>query len=178
MIRTERLTMIPVTQDLRATFSESRSAFARLVDTALPDGWPELPHHFASAENEPMLPWCDYLLFQRRTKRLVGSAGFFAAPDEDGDVEFFFEIAPAFRGNGYATETAEALIDLATANGARFVFAKTVAGANAPASVARKIGMEVVDDDYDPKTGLLFRFRIACDPKRTPLGNMSLRLSA
>jgi len=172
------LTMIPVTRDLKLALQSSREAFGKKLNAVLPDGWPQLPQAFVPHDIEPAVPWCAYVFLDNRKRLLVGSGGFLSTPDKDADVEIGYEIAPAVRSHGFATEAVEALIDVATVNRARFLFARTPAGANASSAVARKAGMEVVDDDFDKNIGLVWRFRITCDEKRIPLGNVSLRMSA
>lgn len=46
-------------------------------------------------------------------RRVIGSAGFHAPPDEGGRVEIGYRVEPAYRRQGIATEVAGALLDWA-----------------------------------------------------------------
>ena len=178
MIRMKRLSLIPVTQDLKFGFQLEPGVLAAMIDATLPEGWPQFPQAFMPRDIEPKEPWCGYVFVETRTRQIVGNGGFVSAPDKDADVEIGYEVAPAFRNYGYASEAVEALIELATNNGVRFVFANTLPGANASIAVALKAGMEFVDDGYEKGVGEIWRFRIRCEPDRIPLGHISLRYSA
>jgi RimJ/RimL family protein N-acetyltransferase len=178
MIKTERLHLVPVTQELKFGFQLDRGVMAAMIDATLPEGWPEFPQAFRLSDIESNEPWCGYVFVECRTRWIVGNGGFVSPPDRAGDVEIGYEIAPAFRGYGYATEAVEALIELAAEKSARFVFANTPAVVPASIAVARKAGMEFVDDGYDSVFGEIWRLRIRCEPGRAKLGHVSLRRSA
>ncbi len=50
------------------------------------------------------------------TRRLVGSGGF-ASPPVERTVEIGYEVAPEFRGHGFGTAAARALVERAVASG-------------------------------------------------------------
>jgi ribosomal-protein-alanine N-acetyltransferase len=47
------------------------------------------------------------------SRRVIGSAGFHAPPDEDGRVEIGYRVEPGYRREGVATEVVRALFDWA-----------------------------------------------------------------
>jgi RimJ/RimL family protein N-acetyltransferase len=75
----------------------------------------------------------------------IGLLGFKGPPDARGDAEIAYSIDPAYRGRGYATEAARALIDWAFADPAcRAVIAPETSRANAASNrVLEKLGMRV-----------------------------------
>jgi len=143
---TERLVLTPVSLDMRLAMHSSRNAFAALLDIALPEGWPQFPQAFAVGWDTNPAPWSGYLFAEHETCTLVGNGGFVGPPDESGTVEIGYEIAPAFRLNGYATEAARALMEKAFAAGARAVIAHSLPAPNASNAVMRKLGMQLVGE--------------------------------
>lgn len=141
---TRRLSLVAVTPRMKLAMQSSRAALAQLAGVTLPDGWPEFPEAF-SGEAETPAPWHGYLFVLG--SQLVGNGGFVGAPDEVGSVEIGYEIAPAFRNNGYATEAAAGLVGLAYANGAQTVVAHSLPWPNASTAVMQKLGMRRVAAD-------------------------------
>ena len=105
-------------------------------------------------------PWVlGYLAFHRHSNVPIGSGGFKGAPGPDGIVEIAYGTDEEFRGLGYATEVAEALVTFAFADSrVRLVCAHTLPGANASARVLAKCGFSRVPDVVDPEDGPVWRF--------------------
>jgi hypothetical protein len=59
--------------------------------------------------------------------RLVGSAGFFGPPDEEGEVEIGYSVCLVDRRRGIATAAVAALCELASARGCASIRARTTA---------------------------------------------------
>ncbi|MFF4589133.1 GNAT family N-acetyltransferase [Streptomyces sp. NPDC001388] len=73
-----------------------------------------------------------YVVVRREDGRAIGSMGFHAAPDEDGRTEIGYDLVPAARGRGYATEALRTLAGWALArDDVQRLFA-TVERGNAP----------------------------------------------
>jgi RimJ/RimL family protein N-acetyltransferase len=95
------------------------------------------------------------------TGRLVGSGGFARAPVGRA-VEIGYEIAPEFRGRGFGTAAARALVDWAVASGeVDSVIAHTEPGPNASTGVLLSLGFDHVDDRHDPELGTVWEWRWA-----------------
>ena len=160
MIRTERLTMIPVTRDLKLALQSSREAFGKKLNAVLPDGWPQLPQAFVPHDIEPAVPWCAYVFLDNRKRLLVGNGGFLSTLDKDADVEIGYEIASEYHNLGYGTQAARALMDLAFEHaGVRTVSATTLAETNASNRLLQKLGMAFVEEIDDAENGKIWRWQ-------------------
>ena len=74
----------------------------------------------------------------------VGLAGFKGAPDERGEVEIGYGLAPEYEGKGYMTEAVRALITWAFAQTNCAVIAPQVLRSNlASQRVLEKVGMKI-----------------------------------
>lgn len=138
---TDRLRLVPVSALMKAAMQSSRGAFAALAEADLPEDWPEFTEAFSVGGRNRIAPWTGYLYLARSEPLLIGNGGFVSEPDSQGIVEIGYEIAPAFRNQGYATEAAGAMVRLAFEAGALAVIAHSLAEINASNAVMRKIGM-------------------------------------
>ena len=91
--------------------------------------------------------------------QLVGSGGF-AAPPQGRTVEIGYEVAPEFRGRGFGTAAARALVERAVAGGdVDHVIAHTRPGPNASTGVLVSLDFEHVEDQEDPEIGVVWEWR-------------------
>lgn len=85
--------------------------------------------------------------------------GYRDPPDSEGAVEIAYGLEPEYRGRGYATEAAMALIDFAFSNGqAELVRAHTRAEHDASTRVLSRCGFQCVGEVVDPEDGLVWRW--------------------
>ncbi|MGH8510142.1 MAG: GNAT family N-acetyltransferase [Gammaproteobacteria bacterium] len=105
-------------------------------------------------------PWIHgFALMQRTDDAVVGSCGFKGPPTPDGVVEIAYGVAPEYRGKGYATEAAQALVSYAFSNRkVRVVRAHTLAQANASTRVLAKCGFRRIGEVVDSDDGLVWRW--------------------
>jgi RimJ/RimL family protein N-acetyltransferase len=88
-------------------------------------------------------PWVlGYMVVHRESNAPIGGGGFRGEPGAGGIVEIAYGIDEQFQGQGYATETAQALV--------AFAFADP--------RVLDKCGFTRVPDVIDPEDGLVWRF--------------------
>ena len=105
-------------------------------------------------------PWRHgFFVLHRDSQCVIGSAGFKGPPDQAGMVEIAYGIAPAYQGQGYATEAATALLDYAFGTGSvRLARAHTLPEANASTQVLRKCGFAFIGTVIDPEDGTVWRW--------------------
>ena len=99
-------------------------------------------------------PWLLRAMVVRETGEAVGYTNFHAPPDERGMVEIGYQVVPARRRRGYATEAADAMWQWAAENGAR-VLRASVAPDNSPSlAMIRRAGFQQVGEQIDEVDGL------------------------
>ena len=110
-------------------------------------------------------PWRDgFGVVQLADKRLIGLCSFVGPPDAEGGVGISYGIAPAFEGQGFATEAARLLIAHACAiGGVRRVRAHTLPEDNASTQVLRKCGFSRCGELIDSVDGPIWRWKRTCD---------------
>jgi RimJ/RimL family protein N-acetyltransferase len=90
-------------------------------------------------------PYGVYQLIRLTDSLVLGDIGFHAPPDRSGTVTVGYGLAPAARGQGYATEALRALIDWALAQpGVRRVEADTAHGNLPSRRVMERAGMRFI----------------------------------
>jgi [ribosomal protein S5]-alanine N-acetyltransferase len=104
-------------------------------------------------------PWVHgFVARDRATGAVVGQGGF-KGPPRGGVVEIAYGTDTAHRGNGYATETARALVDYAFGSPeVTMVIAHTLPDSKASQRVLAKCGFQRAGDVVDPDDGLVWRF--------------------
>jgi RimJ/RimL family protein N-acetyltransferase len=113
----------------------------------------------------PADPWRDgFGVVQLADERLIGLCSFVGPPDAEAGVEISYGIAPAFEGQGYATEAARSLIDQACAGGCvRRVWAHTLPERSASTRILEKCGFRHCGELIDPVDGPIWRWERGCD---------------
>jgi ribosomal-protein-alanine N-acetyltransferase len=91
--------------------------------------------------------------------RLVGSAGFFGPPDEQGEVEIGYSVCRADRRRGIATAAVAAMCELASARGCASIRARTTADNLASIAVLERNHFNIDEQTPgdDGLTELVFR---------------------
>jgi RimJ/RimL family protein N-acetyltransferase len=160
-----KVRLVPATLSLLTALSEDRGRFGELIGSPVPDGWPEFPEAIAFTlehlQNTPEADrsWSMQFFLDHATGRLLGSGGF-AAPPAARTVEIGYEVAPEFRGQGFGTAAARALVERAVASGdVDHVIAHTLPGPNASTGVLVSLGFEHVADQEDPEAGTVWEWR-------------------
>ena len=157
--------LVPATVQLLNALNDDRALFRELMGSPVPDGWPEFPEaiaftlkHLQDAP-EADRAWSMQFFVDPATGRLLGSGGFAARP-VDRAVEIGYEVAPAFRGRGFGTAAARALVERAVASGeVDHVIAHTRAGPNPSTGVLVSLGFEHVADQEDAEVGTVWEWR-------------------
>ena len=165
MLSHPQVRLVPATVPLLNALNDDRTLFGELIGSPAPDGWPEFPEaigftleHLQTAP-EADRSWSMQFFVEHVTGRLLGSGGF-AGPPVERTVEIGYEIAPEFRGHGFGTAAARALVERAVASGEiDRVIAHTMPGPNPSTGVLVSLGFEHVDDREDPGIGTVWEWR-------------------
>ena len=125
MLPTRRLDLIPATLEHLAAELQVPSALGPLIGVPIPEAWPpgeydrhaiEYFHKQLQAGGPPLVGWYAWYAVSRNAagqrEALVASAGYFGPP-AGGVVEIGYSVLPSARGQGYATEIVQALVQLA-----------------------------------------------------------------
>ena len=108
--------------------------------------------------------WLVRALVRRRDATMIGHAGFHGPPGSNGlaadKVELGYTVFPAFRGRGYATEAAVALMEWAAREGARRFVASVGPGNEPSLAVVRKLGFVQTGEQWDEENGLELVFEL------------------
>jgi RimJ/RimL family protein N-acetyltransferase len=138
----------------------AESEIGAIVPENLPDTLDNfLQFRIADLEVDPAAqPWLGRAVVLTEpdgTRRIIGSAGFHAPPDEDGRVEVGYRVEPEFRRQGVATEVVRALFDWAASEHGVQRFRASVSPLNMPSlAIIRRLGFRQVGvqmDDIDGK---------------------------
>jgi [ribosomal protein S5]-alanine N-acetyltransferase len=172
-IRSRRLDLVSMSPALLEALLDGRRGEAQaLLAAQLPKGWPgEHDQRFLRLRLQQMRHdpeaqrWLVRALVQRRERRVIGHAGFHGPPGahglEAGAVELGYTIFPAFRGRGYATEAAAALVEWAKTHGIRH-FVASVSPDNEPSlAIVRRLGFVRTGEHWDEEDGLEHVFELA-----------------
>lgn len=105
--------------------------------------------------------WYTYLPIEIKSNVLIGTCGFKGEP-RDGLVEIGYEVSPAFRNKGYATEMVELLISQAfKSNLVHTIVAHTSESNNPSVSVLKKCDFRFVKEVYDEEDGILWKWNLS-----------------
>lgn len=165
-MRPSRLRLVDGTLELLNAALEGQNALERLLGVSVAEDWegfPEaLPILRASYEKKPEGDsWGSLFFIEREASTLVGFGGFKGAPSPDGVVEIGYAVAPAFRGQGLATEAVTQMVQRAFADAAvRAVDAHTLGHDNPSTRVLQKTGFRKIAAIEDPDEGPIWQWRL------------------
>jgi ribosomal-protein-alanine N-acetyltransferase len=117
---TPRLELVPCSLSVANALDGNVEEGERLLDARLPKEWPDpelkefLPVYAGLLRDDPLLlGYGVWLLIERESRTVVGSAGFQGRPNSEGEIELGYGVHADFRNRGYATEAARALVEWA-----------------------------------------------------------------
>ncbi|MFL5620254.1 MAG: GNAT family N-acetyltransferase [Gemmatimonadaceae bacterium] len=171
MLATAHLHLAPWAPGHLLAMIHGAEGFEATVGVPLADGLREM---FVSDEVSPAWvahlrdapgpdPWTlGFAVVHRIDERVIGSAAFKGAPDDEGMVEIAYGIAPSYQGRGYATEAAKALVLFALERvDVTSIRAHTKPENGASGRVLAKCGFQQVGEVMDPEDGLVWRWERA-----------------
>jgi RimJ/RimL family protein N-acetyltransferase len=188
-ILTPRLELVSMTPVFLETAFAGRSAEASgFLGAAVPAGWPTeheqrwLRRRAEQMRGDPGLrQWLGRALVLRQPERvMVGHAGFHGEPGvsgtgKPGALEIGYTVFSPYRGQGFATEAATALLDWARRERGIRHFIASVSPDNEPSlAVTRRLGFVQTGEQWDEVDGLELVFELSVEPgaraRRRPVG--------
>jgi RimJ/RimL family protein N-acetyltransferase len=171
-IRSARLDLVSFSPEvIRALLDERRDEAEAELGLELPDEFPGdglkglLRLRLGQMEDDPgSRQWLVRALVLRKEGTIVGHAGFHGPPGsfglDPGKAELGYTVFPPYRGRGYATEAAVALMDWAGSEGVR-QFVASIGPWNEPSlTIARKLGFVQTGEQWDEEDGLELVFEL------------------
>ena len=166
-IETANLKLIPCDLNILQSAIQGNEILARKINVTVEDGWTEfgiaalqysLDKQTASEEEKN---WWTYFPIHKQENKLIGSGGYKGKPTPDGTVELGYEIAPAYRNRGLATEMTKGLIENAFRDErVKSIIAHTLGQANPSTKVLEKCGFKKVAEVNDPEDGLIWKWEL------------------
>ena len=164
MSRHPQIRLVAATVPLLNALNDDRSLFSELIGSHVPEGWPEFPEAIGFTleqlqnASDTDRPWTMQFFVDHANGHLVGSGGF-TAPPSGRTVEIGYEVAPEFRGHGFGTAAARALVERAVASGeVDHVIAHTLPGPNPSTGVLLSLDFKHVGDQEDPEVGVVWEW--------------------
>jgi RimJ/RimL family protein N-acetyltransferase len=99
-------------------------------------------------------PWLYRAAVLRERGVVVARGGFHEPPDAEGTVEIGYRVAPAWRGQGLATELATGLLAWAREQGAARCLASVSPGNAVSLAIVRRLGFVQTGEQMDEVDGL------------------------
>lgn len=154
--QTERLTLIPFTLEMAEATLNDRDRLPQLLGVHVPGNWPQpdyaeiMPMIVEGRRKDPSSAEWIRLIAHTAGRTVIGDIGFIKPPDAAGSVGFGYSIVPEYRGKGYATEAARAMIEWAFEQpGVKRVFAECLNDNYASIRVLEKVGMRQIEPEDD-----------------------------
>jgi len=168
VIKTPRVELAQITTAHVVAWRAGPGEFQRLFGLTVADDLADFWEGYEKLLSKLTVPPDEWLLGYQvilpPERKVIGGCGYKGPPLDDGSIEIAYITAPAYRGQGYATEAAQALIRYAFGfPGITVVCAHTLPEKNASARILTKCGLRNLGEVTDPEDGRLWRWEIERD---------------
>lgn len=141
--------------------------FSALLDgAAIAENWLDFPDALESMRKAyrdapSPKPWGVLFFVLAEPRTMIGWGGYKGAPNDDGEVEIGYAIAPSFQGRGLATLAAQTMIARAFETPrVTSVIAHTLTEKNASVRILEKLGFAFDGEVEEPPHGIVSRWRL------------------
>lgn len=160
-----RVKLVPLDVALGQALQRSRKELGIALQCRLARSWtvfglPPIMWALKVIQEDPtQAGWLTYFVLHTKTNTLIGTCGYKGKPTPKGRVEIGYEIAPAYRHQGLATEVAQALmVNAFLFPEVREVVAHTLAEENHSVQLLRHLGFTFVETLFDPDDGDIWQW--------------------
>jgi ribosomal-protein-alanine N-acetyltransferase len=164
-MRPSRLKFVDGNLALLSAAVEGRNALEALLGVSVAEDWAGFPEALPILRDSYVAhpeghTWGSLFFIELEASTLVGFGGFKGSPSPDGVVEIGYAIAPAFRGQGLATDAVTQMVQRAFADIAvRAVDAHTLGHDNPSTRVLQKGGFRKIAEIEHPDDGPIWHWR-------------------
>mgnify|MGYP005753542213 FL=1 len=166
-IETKQLKIISCDTEILSSAIEGNVMLAKKMNVTIPVDWTEFGKDALLyslqklAESEEEKNWWTYFPIFKEENKLIGSGGYKGKPSKDGTVEIGYEIAPAYRNRGLATEMTQGLVTNAFKNEkVRSIIAHTLGHENPSTKVLHKNGFKRTKEFRDQYDNLIWKWEL------------------
>ncbi len=163
----DRIKLINCNKKILESILKGNKFLSQALNLNVPDAWSEFGEPVFKYSLEKIIEkpesqiWWTYLPILIETNILIGSCGYKGEPDKNGVVEIGYEVASAFRNQGFATEIVHLLVDLAFRNyKVNTIQAHTLAKENASVKVLKKCDFKFVKELEDVEDGTIWKWEL------------------
>jgi [ribosomal protein S5]-alanine N-acetyltransferase len=167
IIETPNLKLVQCSAEMLRDALAGNEQLAKRLNVTVEENWSEFgdaPLKYVLgklSQNENEEAWWTYLPVHKQDNRLIGSGGYKGQPTDDGMVEIGYEIVPAYRKRGLATEMANGLIAHPFKDDrVNRVIAHTLAHDNPSTKVLLKCGFKKVDEIVHAAHGPVWKWEL------------------
>ncbi|MBL0329344.1 MAG: GNAT family N-acetyltransferase [Bacteroidetes bacterium] len=167
ILETKNLKLVACDIELLTSAIEGNEILAKKLNVSVQENWTEFGvgalqySRNKLSENKEEKNWWTYFPIHKQDNTLIGSGGYNGQPTADGIVEIGYEIAPAYRNRGLATEMTNGLIENALRDErVTSIIAHTLGQPSPSTKVLQKCGFEKVDELNDPDEGLIWKWEL------------------
>lgn len=168
-IHSENIRLIAGNKALLSAALENNSSLGKILGVTVPEKWSDfgevvVKYAYEQIKTDPTQNgWWMWFPVLKESNLLIGSCGYKGKPVE-GIVEIGYEVIPAQRERGYATEIAQTLIHNAFKHKyVHTVQAHTLAEENASTKILKKCGLKWLEELEDPEDGTIWKWAITRD---------------
>jgi ribosomal-protein-alanine N-acetyltransferase len=160
-----RVNLVDGTLALLTAALAGPTALAALLNASVAEDWAGFPEALpvlcsSYQENPDGQKWGSLFFLEPTVRTLIGFGGFKGPPSPEGVVEVGYAIAPAFRGQGLATDAVAQMVQRAFEDAAvQAVDAHTLGHVNASTRVLEKSRFVKIAELTDPDEGLIWHWR-------------------
>ena len=166
-METARIKLIKCDQSILEHVLEGDEKLSTVLKIEIAENWSEFgtaifEYVLAKIKEKPdSQKWWTYLPVLKDANMLIGSCGYKGEPDEEGMVELGYEVAEAYRNQGYATEITTLLIEQAFGvEGVTKIVAHTLAEENASTRVLNKCDFKWVGELENDEDGTIWKWEL------------------
>jgi RimJ/RimL family protein N-acetyltransferase len=165
--KVNRLKLINCSPAILKWILDGDDILSQNLEVIVPENWSEFGFDAFKyslnvlSETPESQKWLIYLPIDMKSNTIIGTCGYKGEP-KNGSVEIGYEVVESFRNQGYATEMAKLLIEIAfKERRIDIIKAHTLTEENPSVKVLKKCGFFFVKEIFDAEDGKLWEWNLS-----------------